>query len=125
MLAEFFDITGAIQKGVVGVQVQVDELGHGPYLVYRNRNQAQPVNCCAFPAAKAIIARFQLATWGVRPMNSTFREVCGAAFTIAALCSFLSLSAPKSVAQSREGALNGHRIIIPESSIPQIGRHHT
>ncbi len=28
-LAEFFDVTGAVEHGVVGVQVQVDELGHG------------------------------------------------------------------------------------------------
>jgi hypothetical protein len=28
-LAELFDVTGAIKKGIVGVQVQVDELGHG------------------------------------------------------------------------------------------------
>ncbi|MGC2447674.1 MAG: S53 family peptidase [Candidatus Sulfotelmatobacter sp.] len=28
-------------------------------------------------------------------------------------------------AQSVESVFNGHRIIIPESSIPQIGRHHT
>jgi len=28
-LAEFFDVTGAVQQGIVGVQVQVDELGHG------------------------------------------------------------------------------------------------
>jgi hypothetical protein len=27
-LAKFFDIAGAIQKGVIGMQVQVDELGH-------------------------------------------------------------------------------------------------
>ena len=35
MLAELFDVTGAIQQGIVGVQVQVDELGHGTLLVYR------------------------------------------------------------------------------------------
>ena len=28
-LAEFFDVTGAVEHGVVGMQVQVDELGHG------------------------------------------------------------------------------------------------
>ena len=28
-LAELFDVTGAVEQGVVGVQVQVDELGHG------------------------------------------------------------------------------------------------
>ncbi|HTW58446.1 MAG TPA: S53 family peptidase [Terriglobales bacterium] len=35
-----------------------------------------------------------------------------------------NFAAPAS-AQSVEGSLNGHRIIIPESSIPQPGRHHT
>ena len=29
MFTEFFDVTSAIQKGIVGVQMQVDELGHG------------------------------------------------------------------------------------------------
>src|SRR5579863_2628364 len=29
VFTEFFDVTSAIQKGIVGVQVQVDELGHG------------------------------------------------------------------------------------------------
>jgi subtilase family serine protease len=30
-----------------------------------------------------------------------------------------------SFAQNLEGVFNGHRIIIPQSSIPQVGRHHT
>jgi hypothetical protein len=30
-IAEFFDITGAVEQGVVRVQVQVYELGHGFY----------------------------------------------------------------------------------------------
>lgn len=41
---------------------------------------------------------------------------------------FLSLLAisPVALAQGRiEGVFNGHRIIYPQSSIPQIGRHHT
>src|SRR5580700_2587293 len=29
-LAKFFDVAGAIQQGVIGMQVQVDELGHRP-----------------------------------------------------------------------------------------------
>jgi hypothetical protein len=33
MLTEFFDVTGAIEQGVVSVQVQVDELRHGLSLV--------------------------------------------------------------------------------------------
>lgn len=37
----------------------------------------------------------------------------------------LTMTALPAVAQSREGVFNGHRIIIPESSIPQVGRHHT
>ena len=28
-LAEFFDVAGAIEQGVIGMEVQVDELGHG------------------------------------------------------------------------------------------------
>ena len=28
-LAELFDVTGAIEQGIVGMQMQVDELGHG------------------------------------------------------------------------------------------------
>ena len=38
---------------------------------------------------------------------------------------FLSAASAPIFAQSLEGAFNGHRIIIPESSIPQVGRHHT
>ena len=34
-LAKLFDIAGAIKQGVVGMQVQVDELGHGLSLVLR------------------------------------------------------------------------------------------
>jgi hypothetical protein len=34
-LAKFFDITGAIKQGIVGMQVQVDELGHGLSLILR------------------------------------------------------------------------------------------
>jgi hypothetical protein len=28
-MAEFFDVAGAVEQGVVGVEMQVDELGHG------------------------------------------------------------------------------------------------
>lgn len=38
---------------------------------------------------------------------------------------FLGMSANRASAQSVEGVFNGHRIIIPESSIAQPGRHHT
>jgi len=43
-----------------------------------------------------------------------------------ALASFLGAASSAAFAQARvEGVYNGHRIIIPESSIPQPGRHHT
>ena len=35
-LAELFDVASAVEHGIVGMQVQVDELGHGLVLVYRN-----------------------------------------------------------------------------------------
>lgn len=38
---------------------------------------------------------------------------------------FLATTAGPTFSQSVERVFNGHRIIIPESSIPQIGRHHT
>jgi kumamolisin len=38
---------------------------------------------------------------------------------------FLAATASPAPAQSTEGVFNGHRIIIPQSSIPQPGRHHT
>src|SRR5215813_7932693 len=38
---------------------------------------------------------------------------------------FLTTASAPSFAQSLEGVFNGHRIIIPSSSIPQSGRHHT
>ena len=37
----------------------------------------------------------------------------------------LGLSARPALAQSLEGVFNGHRIIYPQSSVPQSGRHHT
>jgi kumamolisin len=43
-----------------------------------------------------------------------------------ALAGFLGAASSPAFAQARvESAYNGHRIIIPESSIPQPGRHHT
>jgi hypothetical protein len=33
MLAELFDVTSAIEQGIVSMQMQVDELGHGLSLV--------------------------------------------------------------------------------------------
>jgi subtilase family serine protease len=45
---------------------------------------------------------------------------------LAATAAFASLLATASApAQSIESTYNGHRIIIPQSSIPQPGRHHT
>jgi kumamolisin len=38
---------------------------------------------------------------------------------------FFTVAAAPASAQAREGIFNGHRIIYPESSIPQPGRHHT
>ena len=41
-LTELLDVTGAVEHGVVRVQVQVDELGHGSVgLVYRNRGRGK------------------------------------------------------------------------------------
>src|ERR1039458_5920469 len=44
-----------------------------------------------------------------------------AAFGVAIACLFAS----SAFAQSLESTYNGHRIIIPQSSIPVPGRHHT
>ncbi|MGB8013443.1 MAG: S8 family serine peptidase [Terriglobales bacterium] len=38
---------------------------------------------------------------------------------------FLGLASSPAFAQRTESVFNGHRIIIPESNIPQPGRHHT
>jgi len=38
---------------------------------------------------------------------------------------FLSAASPASAQTRIESVFNGHRIITPESSIPQPGRHHT
>ncbi len=46
------------------------------------------------------------------------------AVTISVVGIFFVISAPAS-AQKLEAVFNGHRIIYPESSIPQLGRHHT
>jgi kumamolisin len=42
-----------------------------------------------------------------------------------ALALFFTMTSAPASAQSVEGIFNGHKIIIPESSIPQPGRHHT
>ncbi len=42
-----------------------------------------------------------------------------------AMAAGLFVTAAPASAQSIEGVFNGHRIIIPQSSIPQPGRHHT
>jgi kumamolisin len=44
---------------------------------------------------------------------------------LVAVAVFLGLSLCPASAQRTEGVLDGRRIIIPESSIPVIGRHHT
>src|SRR5215472_1238242 len=41
MLAKFFNVTGAIQQGIIGVQMKVDELGHGSRLVYLNADSGK------------------------------------------------------------------------------------
>ncbi len=49
-LAKFFDVTSAVEHGVVGVQVQVDELRHGVVgLVYRKPGRRKGVDGCEFP----------------------------------------------------------------------------
>jgi len=47
------------------------------------------------------------------------------AVTVFAVALFLAATAAPVAAQRVEGVFNGHRIIYPESSIPQAGRHHT
>jgi subtilase family serine protease len=44
---------------------------------------------------------------------------------IAAAALFLGIASSPVLAQRTESVFNGHRIIIPASSIPQSGRHHT
>ena len=57
-------------------------------------------------------------------MNGLVRVGTKSAVSICAALLFLVLT-PAVFPQSLEGVFNGHRIIIPESSIPQVGRHHT
>jgi kumamolisin len=47
------------------------------------------------------------------------------AVMVLAVVVVFNFTASPAWAQSVEGVFNGHRIIIPESSIPQPGRHHT
>jgi len=55
----------------------------------------------------------------VKAVTKSVVDICAAAAL------FLILTAVTAFPQSFEGVFNGHRIIIPESSIPQTGRHHT
>ena len=62
---------------------------------------------------------------GVTLVRATIVGVLTVAMSIA-LALFLSLIVlPASAQTSAESVFNGHRIIIPASSIPQPGRHHT
>jgi len=58
-------------------------------------------------------------------MKSSLRLLRATAVTILAIAFLFFFTASHGVAQSQEAVFNGHRIIIPESSIPQPGRHHT
>ena len=58
-------------------------------------------------------------------MKSFFKALSAAAITLIVLSLCFSFMTSRAFAQSREAVFNGHRIIIPESSIPQAGRHHT
>ncbi|MGA2978919.1 MAG: S53 family peptidase [Terriglobales bacterium] len=44
---------------------------------------------------------------------------------VVAIALFFGIASTPAFAQRTESVFNGHRIIIPESSIPQPGRHHT
>jgi hypothetical protein len=48
VLTQLFDVTSAIEQGIVGVQVQVDELGHGYLSSLNQRKTRKGVDCCAF-----------------------------------------------------------------------------
>lgn len=58
-------------------------------------------------------------------MKSFLTALQAGVITIVAAGLFFALIASQAFTQSREGVFNGHRIITPESSIPQVGRHHT
>ncbi len=45
-VAEFFDVTGAVEQGVVRMQVQVDELGHGSVTSLAQAEYKQTVEGC-------------------------------------------------------------------------------
>ena len=73
VLAEFFDVTGAIQQGIVGVQMQVDELGHESILVYRTGNGGKVWRAVRFEVGlvkKTELSRCRL------PLPELFAEVC-------------------------------------------------
>ncbi len=48
-LAELFDVTGAIEQGIIGVQVQVDELGHGSVASLTHWGRRKGVDGCGIP----------------------------------------------------------------------------
>ena len=46
-------------------------------------------------------------------------------FVVGIVALLPGLSSPASAQARTEGVFNGHKIIIPESSVPRPGRHHT
>ncbi|MGC2474549.1 MAG: S53 family peptidase [Candidatus Sulfotelmatobacter sp.] len=58
-------------------------------------------------------------------MKRFLRALRAAAVALIAASMFLGVTDSRAFSQNREAVFNGHRIIIPESSIPEIGRHHT
>jgi subtilase family serine protease len=58
-------------------------------------------------------------------MKSLIRAFAVFAVAVFVATLFFAVASSRASAQSVEGVFNGHRIIYPESSIPQPGRHHT
>jgi kumamolisin len=58
-------------------------------------------------------------------MKHSVRAISISAVMVLAVTLFFNMTSAPASAQSVEGIFNGHKIIIPESSIPQPGRHHT
>ena len=58
-------------------------------------------------------------------MKRFLRALKAAAVALIAASMFLGVTDSRAFSQNREAVFNGHRIIIPESSIPELGRHHT
>ena len=44
-LAELFDVAGAVEQGVIGMEVQVNELGHRVSLILRRRHSSGKRAC--------------------------------------------------------------------------------